>query len=180
MNKYIIPFIIIVLLSSCSTTYFEAGRKNVNRFEGSRENDAQYLLNLNDDLLLIENLSTVAMNKTNSKELYLSSLYLQEDIKDKAFRINVIAKSSRISLADQLSETADKKYHEIINLSDNLFDSAYVTFTREKLESIQSRLIDYKTTGKDESIVKLSVNLNKMVNEAQKRLPDLDDSVAKR
>jgi hypothetical protein len=162
------------LFFSCATTYYQAGVKNNKRFEGGEREDAEYLMETSDDLLLLKTLSTSAKEKTDSKQVFLNADFLIERIKDHEFKVQLLAKSRRIALATELSEQADNKLHSLLNYEGQIFDSVYVAFVHERLQLIKNRSQKYKKTGMDESIAKLSVNLAEMSQEALSRFSDQD------
>lgn len=167
----------ILLLSagiffSCATTYYQAGVRNQKRFKGQEMEDADYLMRSSDDLLLLKTLSVSGKDRTNSKNLYLRAEYLIERIKDHEFKVQLVAKSRRISLATELSQPADDKLHLLLNYDRQLFDSIYFDFVIKRLKRINDRSHRYKMKGNDQGIKNLSVNLEKMTKDALLRFSD--------
>lgn len=166
MKNTIIAFFTVgaALFSGChSKSYYGAQNVNQQRFDGQKQETAAYLTEMHNLVLLLENLSQLAVQKSESRETYLAAMDMEEKVKKIQLKIAMEATVHRIKLASALSEKNDLSYQKLKNTSGKEFDEKYVRLMLEKLEDLNDSVVNYQQKGHNDRIKKLSEDVEDMV-----------------
>jgi len=136
------------------------------------EIDAQFLNESFDLVLLIENMSMLAENRSKSKESYLLAADAAKTAKSLHSNYKWEALRHRIKLISDLSTPNDDYLHRLDNISAENFDMMYTQHMKEKLKNLTLKMESYTANGKNERLVELA-------DEVRKRFRTLNESLNK-
>ena len=122
MKKLALIIIPLILASCQSNSYYNAMNTNEQRFDGWQKENAIFLTETHDQILLIEDLSELAQKSATLRETYLLAEDIEEEKADLQLTYQVEATIHRIKLASALSEPSDQILHKLESISDDNFD----------------------------------------------------------
>lgn len=168
-NNTIIIFIFGIVLMSCHKSYYQASSTNQNRFGGEKLENANYMTEVNDQVLFISDLSELTQDQTNSKHIYFKSKEVHKNFEGFDLKIDAISSIRRISIQNQLSKEKDEQLHKV-KRKDSGFDSLAVNTMKKQLGELEKKLQGYIKEGKDNQLINFSENLLIEVDESLKTL----------
>lgn len=173
MKKLALIIIPLILASCQSNSYYNAMNTNEQRFDGWQKENAVFLTETHDQILLIEDLSELAQKSATLRETYLLAEDIEEEMADLQLTYQVEATIHRIKLASALSEPSDQILHKLESISDDNFDQVYLQYLKSELSDLQKKAVDYKKDGHNERIRELADKVNDLIddlNETNKQL----------
>ena len=161
-------------MASCqSNSYYNAMNTNQQRFDGWQEENAIFLTETHDQILLIEDLSELAQKSATLRETYLLTEDIEKEMADLQLSYQVEATIHRIKLASALSESSDKVLNKLETISDDNFDQVFLQYLKSELNDLQQEVIAYKKEGHNDRIRELADKVNDLIddlNETKKQL----------
>ena len=161
-------------MASCqSNSYYNAMNTNQQRFDGWQEENAIFLTETHDQILLIEDLSELAQKSATLRETYLLAEDIEKEMADLQLSYQVEATIHRIKLASALSESSDKVLNKLETISDDNFDQVFLQYLKSELNDLQQEAIAYKKEGHNDRIRELADKVNDLIddlNETKKQL----------
>ncbi|MAE84989.1 MAG: hypothetical protein CMB80_19785 [Flammeovirgaceae bacterium] len=161
-------------MASCqSNSYYNAMNTNQQRFDGWQEENAIFLTETHDQILLIEDLSELAQKSATLRETYLLAEDIEKEMADLQLSYQVEATIHRIKLASALSESSDKVLNKLETISDDNFDQVFLQYLKSELNDLQQEVIAYKKEGHNDRIRELADKVNDLIddlNETKKQL----------
>ncbi|MBE61228.1 MAG: hypothetical protein CMB89_02595 [Flammeovirgaceae bacterium] len=146
---------------------------NQQRFDGWQEENAIFLTETHDQILLIEDLSELAQKSATLRETYLLAEDIEKEMADLQLSYQVEATIHRIKLASALSESSDKVLNKLETISDDNFDQVFLQYLKSELNDLQQEVIAYKKEGHNDRIRELADKVNDLIddlNETKKQL----------
>ncbi|MBR10375.1 MAG: hypothetical protein CMP48_22150 [Rickettsiales bacterium] len=161
-------------MASCqSNSYYNAMNTNQQRFDGWQEENAIFLTETHDQILLIEDLSELAQKSATLRETYLLAEDIEKEMADLQLSYQVEATIHRIKLASALSESSDKVLNKLETISDDNFDQVFLQYLKSELNDLQQEAIAYKKEGHNDRIRELADKVNDLIddlNETKKQI----------
>ena len=161
-------------MASCqSNSYYNAMNTNQQRFDGWQEENAIFLTETHDQILLIEDLSELAQKSATLRETYLLAEDIEKEMADLQLSYQVEATIHRIKLASALSESSDKVLNKLETISDDNFDQVFLQYLKSELNDLQQEVIAYKKEGHNDRIRELADKVNDLIddlNETKKQI----------
>ncbi len=124
------------LMASCHDSYYAANTKNINKLDGEKQATAKVMVELNDHLMLLRNMNTLAAEKAQSRKTYLLATDLETEFKELMIKLEMKATIRQYTLADELSKSNNDLYYQLYNQPDENFDSAYLELSKQRLEEL--------------------------------------------
>jgi len=152
MKKLFLIFLPIIMMSCKSDTYYAALNTNHQRFDGWQAENAEFLMETNDQVLLLENLTALAIDEAKLRETYLMSEDAHSEFKNLAIDIQIQAAAKRIKLASVLSNDRDGLYHQVKETDQDRFDAYYLEILSQTLTNLESDAREYIKTGHNDGL----------------------------
>ncbi|MFT7233218.1 MAG: hypothetical protein ACI8TA_002441 [Cyclobacteriaceae bacterium] len=168
MKKHILYFLTICLLASCSCdTYYTANNKNIQQFHNAQdEQTAKYLLELNDDILLISSIACLAKQRINSEDLTEAASKLEKIMNKLKREVRVESIKNHVYLSNVLSKQNDHLYASYHNMSSSELENAFKEITETSLANLLKKTDGYIADGQNPKIQKFSVGVKTQVASA--------------
>ena len=173
MKKIAIPFLLILLISCQSKTYYSAQSANHKRFDGWNREDADFLMETHDLVLLIEGISSTAEDQASLKETYILAKEIKKTTEDLRLKFKLEAAVKRVKLSSALSEKSDQLVQKLSAISKENFDAVYLQYLQSNLEKSMSLADDYIKTG---HTARLKTFANDLKNELRPLLEQIKKS----
>jgi hypothetical protein len=167
MKKLILLIIPFIMASCQSNSYYNAMNTNQQRFDGWQEDNAIFLAETHDQILLIEDLSELALKKSTLKETYLLAEDVENELSNLKITYEVEATIHRVKLASALSEPSDQIYHKLESVSSGNFDQVYLQYLKSELANLESDAKNYSEDGHDQRIKDLAQKVEKLIEKLQ-------------
>lgn len=174
MMKKIIPFLVLpLLLIACqSKSYFEVMNVNQQRFGGYQLENAVFLNETHDLVLLIADLSSESNRRSSLKDTYLIARKAEKQAKSLEPNFKFQAIKRRIKLTHSLSKANDDLLHSLDSISDENFDAVYLRQLKATLSTLVAKMNQYIKNGEDEKLVKFA---QKIIDKFAPTTASLDD-----
>lgn len=177
MKKYIANtfsiLFVFLLVTSCNHSYYSASTKNINRFDGEKEEVAEVLVKMNDYSMLFESMSSLAEDKASLKSTYLVADKMEDHFSDLKADIGFEAIKKRTTLADELSEELDDTYQKVFSADKDEFDVIYKRIMLDELNRFKEYLSRNLEDPTNEYVKELSNNYLSDVRMAIAEMNDL-------
>jgi hypothetical protein len=171
-NINLILFAILLTTSCQNKSYYEVMNVNQQRFGGWQLDNARFLNESYDLILLVGDMSALAQKRSTLKESYLIASEASKNASDLHFNYKMEAARQRIKLTTGLSKANDEYLHQLDDVKDVNFDQIYAQSMKSKMEELSVKMIDYTANGKNARLVELADevqdsfrNLNKSISE---------------
>ncbi|MEO9477593.1 MAG: hypothetical protein ABJG41_18755 [Cyclobacteriaceae bacterium] len=163
----IIAILIGVSLVSCTKqTYYDANNRNIQRFDTElEEKTAKYILELNDDIMLVKFIATHAKQQTKDNEFFDDAEDLEKTMKRMKMELQMEAMLQNITLSSELSERNDNRYGHFQETEKNQMEQVFKNLTEKTLQNILKKTEVYIIEGNNEKIQKFSLEVKNEVIE---------------
>lgn len=155
-----------------SDSYFAAQNKNYERFGGWEKENADYLLKAHNLILLVQNLSELAMGEAELKNTYLLAEEAHSLTKELDRKFKREAALKRVKLSSVLSEENDRYLQELHQVSGDNFDKMYYRFMLSKLYEIIEVSNDYVEHGHNERLIDFAKELEREIKPLRSRFQE--------
>lgn len=169
-----IPF--MLLLSCQSKSYYAAQNANHQRFGGWDLENANYLMETNNQVLLLQNLSALAMTQAKLRETFLASEEANAEYQNLLLDLKIEAAAKRVKLSSALSEENDKIYQKLKSLSPEDFDAQYQRAVLQKIADLKKINQKYITDGHNEGLVDFAGKVLRIVEPLETRMKAIEIS----
>jgi len=146
----------LVIASCHSKNYSEVMNVNQQRFGGWQLDNARFLNESYDLVLLVGDMSTLAEKRSQLKESYLLATDASKNAKSLHFNYKMEAMRLRVRLTSELSSSQDEYLQQLNTISEENFDMMYVYCMKTKLEELELKMEAYTANGKNERLVELA------------------------
>lgn len=146
---------LILFLSACHHTYYDASTKNHKWLKGEKKELANAFVEINDYLLLLESMNDEALQKADKRETYLLSEGLSKDFNKLTTELSLKSTLHQVTLPDELSPKHDKYFHRLEDVSKG-FDYTFQQLSLKKITELEAILERNIQASDFESIQKLS------------------------
>ncbi|MFT6865954.1 MAG: putative outer membrane protein [Cyclobacteriaceae bacterium] len=156
--KYIYLFLgALLLITSCQNkSYYEVMNVNQQRFGGWELDNARFLNESYDLILLVGDMSALAQKRSTLKESYLIASEASKNSSDLHFDYKMEAAKQRIKLITSLSKDNDDYLHQLDEIAEVNFDRIYAQSMKTKLKELSIKMEDYTANGKNNRLVELA------------------------
>lgn len=155
-NKLLIIGAVLVIAGCHNKSYYEVMNTNQQRFGGWQLDNARFLNESYDLILLVEDMSALAEKRSTLKETYLLASDASKSVKSLHFNYKTEALRLRVRLTSELSKTQDEYFHQLDKISPENFDTTYARCMKTKLEELELKMEHYTSSGKSERLIGLA------------------------
>ncbi|MEP0368576.1 MAG: hypothetical protein ABJN36_16985 [Cyclobacteriaceae bacterium] len=156
----------ISLVSCTKQTYYDANNRNIQRFDTElEEKTAKYILELNDDIMLVKFIATHARQQTQDNEFFADAEELEKTMKRMKMELQMEALLQNITVSSELSERNDDRYGHFQETEKDQIEKVFKNITEKTLQNILKKTEVYITEGNNEKIQKFSLEVKNEVIE---------------
>ncbi|WP_258104163.1 hypothetical protein [Marinoscillum sp. MHG1-6] len=155
-----LPFLLSLIFSCSQKDYYSASNKNIQRFHTEvEENTAKYMLELNDDVLLLKSIVDLTKRETKLTEIYQDATALDKELTSIGNELKLIATLNRITLCSVLSKENDAAYQRFYKMDRNERDEIFSATVSRKVEEIRRKADSYANEGNNLQVQKFSLEV---------------------
>ncbi len=148
---------VLLVFTGChNKSYYEVMNVNQQRYGGQQLEDARFLNESYDLVLLVAGMSVIAKKRSSLKETYLLAEEAAKISKGHSFSYKSVALRHRAKLTTVLSKTNDAYLHQLDDVSDENFDAVYRQYMIAKLRELDLKMESYVKEGANERLVELA------------------------
>lgn len=157
----------LFLISGCAQLdYYSANNKNIQTFETALEEEtAKYMLELNDQLLLVRSIAELAKTTTRSNDVYAEAAALEQTVKQLQSQLKMKATLSKIAVSSELSKKRDEQYNKFYELKQYEMNDQFTSVVSTHLKTIVAHTSKYIENGEDVKIQQFSVQVRETIEE---------------
>lgn len=159
------------MFAACkSNSYYGAISYNDDKFSGTKEEMARYLVEVQNESQFVKNASVIALERAELRTTYLAAKDVESLMGDVLFDLNLFATRSGVKLPRALDSDADRDYQFIEKQSvSDKFDLYYVNESLRYLKGLEEKVKAYSASGKEEQARSFS----------SKHLTEINNSIVK-
>lgn len=173
--KKLLLLLLPILFTACqSKSYYNAMNTNEQRFDGWQEENAIFLVETNDKIQLLIDLSELAQKDATLKSTFQTAEQMETSMDDLQTFYDIEATIHRVKLASALSEESDKILQKLESVSADNFDDVYLRYINSEIKELDRRVKKYQDEGHNERIR----NLADRVKEAIEDLKENNQSIS--
>lgn len=169
----------LFLLSGCkNVSYLNAYYHNNDRFTGAAKKDAFFMIDLQDDLILAQDISELARTRAYSKGVYNFADSASYDYKGFMSSLKFLSVKKKVKMPNAVSEKNHEIYNKVFAItSKNGFDKIYLETLSGVLSKMAGDMEKYLSDGEDLALKELITKNLRSVKSHQKKVERLVEEV---
>lgn len=169
----------LFLLTGCkNVSYLNAYYHNNDKFTGQAKSDAFFMINLQDDLMLAQDISSLAKSRAYSKDVFNFADSAFYDYKGFMSSLKFLSVKKKVKMPNAVSEKNHEIYNKVFAVtSRNSFDKVYLENLSGSLSKIVTDMETYLSEGEDLTLKELLTKNVNLFKKQQKKVEKLMNEV---
>jgi len=149
--KIVLGLLVLFMAACRSNSYYGAITYNEDKFTGSKEELADYFVNVQNKAQFVKNAAVTAGGHARLRTTYLAANEVASLMGDVLFDLSIVSTKSGMKMPRALDSDADRDYQFIEKQAgtDN-FDTYYINESLRYLTELEKMMKDYAAGGKEE------------------------------